>query len=248
MIERYVAGIDFSRDRIFGVFALDRTLIGMAHLALDPTQWFAEIGLSVEPAYRDQGCGHALLQRAILHAANSGYRTLFMHCLAENAIMKHLARKSGLKVVVAHGEANAHLALSRQLHGVQPAKVFDGQAALIDSLFKQHLASSIEARTTAVHPEPTSGSTSPAPHSHAENALARPARESEAHEGQDAIADRAPIKTPSRGGGFFERLDRWCAAQQRRETEAYLAKATDVYDLELRIRALERKGPHQSYR
>lgn len=155
LIERYVAGIDFSRDRVFGVFAPNRTLIGMAHLALDPARRFAEIGLSVEPAYRDKGYGYVLLQRAILHAANSGYRTLFMHCLAENAIMQHLARKSGLKVVTAHGEANAHIALSRQVHGCQPVKVLDGQAALIDSLFKQQLASSLEARPIPVRGEPT---------------------------------------------------------------------------------------------
>ena len=155
LIERYVAGIDFSRDRVFGVFAPNRTLIGMAHLALDPARQFAEIGLSVEAAYRDKGYGYVLLQRAILHAANSGYRTLFMHCLAENAVMQHLARKSGLIVVTAHGEASAHIALSRQVNDRQPARVFDGQAALIDSLFKQQLASSLEARPIPVRAEPT---------------------------------------------------------------------------------------------
>ena len=148
MIERYVARIDFSRDRVFGVFSSDGRPIGMAHLALDPALGFAEIGLSVEPVYREKGCGYALLQRAMLHAANSGYRTLFMHCLAENAIMKHLARKSGLKVVIAQGEANAHIALSQQVHGGQTAQVIEGRAALIDALLKQQLASSLEACRT----------------------------------------------------------------------------------------------------
>ena len=40
--------------------------------------------------------------------------------------------------------------------------------------------------------------------------------------------------------GFLERLDHWFWAQQQRDLEAYLAKATDVYDLEARIRAIER--------
>ncbi|HVE49226.1 MAG TPA: GNAT family N-acetyltransferase [Casimicrobiaceae bacterium] len=141
MIARYVDGIDFHRDRVFGVYSLDRRLIGMAHLALDPTQWFAEIGLSVEPAHRDRGYGHALLQHAIRHAASAGYRTLFMQCLAENEIIKHIAQKSGLEVVTAHGEANAHIALSQEADGVQSANALDGPPVLIDSVFKRPLAS-----------------------------------------------------------------------------------------------------------
>jgi len=161
LIEHYAAGIDFSRDRVFGVFAPDSTLIGAAHLALDLSLRFAEIGLSVEPAYRDKGYGYQLLQRAIQHAANSGYRTLFMHCLDENAIMKHLARKAGLKVVTAHGEAHARIALCRQAHGVEPARGLDGQA-LVDAALKQQLApcSTGDARPSA---EPACASALPTP-------------------------------------------------------------------------------------
>jgi hypothetical protein len=45
----------------------------------------------------------------------------------------------------------------------------------------------------------------------------------------------------------LERLDHWFWRQQQRAVEAYLAKATDVYDLEARIRALERNVPHPYY-
>ena len=161
MIEHYVAGIDFSRDRVFGVAGPAGTLIGMAHLALDPLVEFAEIGLSVEQPFRDKGYGYMLLQRAIHHAANSGYRTLFMHCLDENAIMKHLARKAGLKVVTAHGEAHAHIALCPEAHGGEPAEVLDGQA-LIDTLFRQELASFLDGRLR-VSAERACASTSAAP-------------------------------------------------------------------------------------
>lgn len=40
--------------------------------------------------------------------------------------------------------------------------------------------------------------------------------------------------------GFFARLDRWFWRQTQREREAYLAGARDIYDLEERIRRLER--------
>ncbi len=43
---------------------------------------------------------------------------------------------------------------------------------------------------------------------------------------------------PSRG--FLERLDAWFWTQEQRANEAYLSKAKDVYDLEARIRDLER--------
>src|SRR5215471_18099378 len=37
-----------------------------------------------------------------------------------------------------------------------------------------------------------------------------------------------------------ERLDAWFARQRQREREAYLAEASDIFDLEERIRRLER--------
>ena len=62
------------------------------------------IGLSVDPARRGKGYGYALLQRGRLHAQNLGYKKLYMHCLSENQIMIHLARKAGMQVVTEQGE------------------------------------------------------------------------------------------------------------------------------------------------
>ena len=41
-----------------------------------------------------------------------------------------------------------------------------------------------------------------------------------------------------------ERLDAWFARQRQREREAYLAEATDIFDLEERIRQMERSDIH----
>jgi len=43
-----------------------------------------------------------------------------------------------------------------------------------------------------------------------------------------------------RSDDLFANLDRWLWKQHQRETEAWLAQATDVHDLEARIRHLER--------
>ena len=46
---------------------------------------------------------------------------------------------------------------------------------------------------------------------------------------------------------IFANLDRWLWKQHMRETEAWLAQSTDIYDLEARIRALERNVVHPYY-
>lgn len=136
-IRDYAGGLDFERDRVFGVYGPSLDLAGIAHLALDPSERNAELGLSVDPALRVKGYGYALLRRGVLHAANLGYRALYMYCLAENRIMMHLAQKAGLTVVVERGEADARLKLDRVAHGGAFAEAMADQMALIDILFKQ---------------------------------------------------------------------------------------------------------------
>lgn len=137
-ILEYVARIDFARDRVFGVHAPDLALAGVAHLAFDTSARTAELGLSVDATSRGNGYGYALLQRGVVHAANRGYSALFMHCLADNRVMLHLARKAGLSVVISSGEADGRLALDRRTHGDALGEAITDQFALVDGLLKQH--------------------------------------------------------------------------------------------------------------
>lgn len=136
-LEHYINGIDFTRDKVFGIHGRDMTLAGMAHLALDHDHHNAELGLSVEPAHRGKGYGLALLNRGKLSAVNLGYTTLFMHCLSENQIMIHLAKKAGLKLVTQQGEVDAHLNLEAGSYGALAQEAVEDQIALADLLFKQ---------------------------------------------------------------------------------------------------------------
>lgn len=136
-VRAYVHGIDFERDRVFGVHDEALNLVGVAHLALDPLHKTAELGVSVDPSARVNGYGFALLQRSVLHAANIGFRVLFMYCLAENRIMMHLAQKAGLTVVVEQGEADARLKLDRRTHGGALEEAMADQFALVDAMLKQ---------------------------------------------------------------------------------------------------------------
>jgi len=52
--------------------------------------------------------------------------------------------------------------------------------------------------------------------------------------------EKAQAKAPS--AGLLDRLDHWFWQQEQRQREAYLAQASDIYDLERRMRQLERCG------
>ena len=136
-IEKYVKGINFARDKVFGIFEHDLTLTGVAHLALDVDTDTAELGLSVVPELRGKGYGYTLLSRAKLHARNLTYKKLYMHCLAENQVMIHLARKAGMTVVTECGEADAHVVLGDGPLTDYTREAFHDQIALVDYLFKQ---------------------------------------------------------------------------------------------------------------
>ena len=51
-------------------------------------------------------------------------------------------------------------------------------------------------------------------------------------------ATNFPIREP----GFFERLDRWFWSQEMKEREAWLAESKDIFELEARMKMLDRVG------
>ena len=113
-IHRYVAGLDFARDDIFGIYNRKLELIAMAHLALlDGTHAPSgvEFGVSVLAKARGRGYGARLFQRAVVHARNLGVETLFIHALTENTAMLRIARNAGATLERAGSETDAYLRL-----------------------------------------------------------------------------------------------------------------------------------------
>ena len=58
-----------------------------------------------------------------------------------------------------------------------------------------------------------------------------------------APVDARPAPVVARNlpsNGLFDRFDRWCWRQEQKAREAYLASSADVFELERRIRAIER--------
>ncbi|QKM61444.1 GNAT family N-acetyltransferase [Polynucleobacter arcticus] len=116
VIHHYAERLNFNRDALFGSFDSQLNLIGMAHLAYLPKlkgqSQAAEFGVSVLPNSRGQGIGTALLARASVRSRNTRIETLFVHCLANNRAMMHLAHKADMRIEYAHGDADAYLTLA----------------------------------------------------------------------------------------------------------------------------------------
>jgi len=137
-IKAYVADLDFDRDAVFAVADDALRIIGAAHLAR--ADGHAELGVSVLPGNRGRGIGGALLARAHLHARNLGVQELFMHCLTENGPMMHLARKQGMDIATASGEADAWLKLPPATASSHMSADFQQRVALIDYALKSQFA------------------------------------------------------------------------------------------------------------
>ena len=142
-IQRYVDGLDFDRDEVFGVFNRRLVLIALAHLAYPrPHQAAgpkaAEFGGSVLPQVRGRGYGARLFEHAMLHARNRGLDTMFIHALSENTTMLHIARRAGAVVQRDGSESEAFLKLPHDtLASRMEQWVGEGAAALDYSLKQQ---------------------------------------------------------------------------------------------------------------
>lgn len=80
-------------------------LIALVHVAVDDRE--AELGLSVDPHYRDRKLGQKLFERAVFYIKSRNIKHVYMHCLSENAAMKHLAHKYGMTTISEYGETDA---------------------------------------------------------------------------------------------------------------------------------------------
>nr|WP_116798716.1 GNAT family N-acetyltransferase [Limnohabitans sp. Rim28] len=138
-IGRYVAGLNFDRDEIFGVFNRRLELVAMAHLAysVDP-QWAtcAEFGVSVSPHQRGKGWGATLFGHAVMHARNQGVSLLFIHALSENVAMLKIARQAGASVQRDGSETEAYLALPQATLDSQISGLVQEQMAEVDYQLK----------------------------------------------------------------------------------------------------------------
>lgn len=139
-IERYVAGLDFERDDIFGIYNRKLELIAMAHLAYsaDPALVScAEFGVSVLKKARGRGFGQRLFERAVIHARNEGVELLFIHALSENHAMLRIASKAGARMERVGSETDAYLRLPPATFDTRMVEMLEEQMGQTDYQLKQ---------------------------------------------------------------------------------------------------------------
>lgn len=153
-ISRYVDGLDFERDEIFGIYNRRLELIAMAHLAFSPTPSpspGAEFGVSVLQSHRGRGFGERLFERAIMHARNAGVTELHIHALSENAAMLKIARNAGAHVTRDGSESEARLKLPRATLDSHVREVIHEQWAQADYRLKVQAKQITDAVSGARH-------------------------------------------------------------------------------------------------
>jgi GNAT superfamily N-acetyltransferase len=109
VVAQYVERIDFAQDCVLAICDDAMRIVAAVHVALAGAT--AELGLSVLPGFRGKGLGDAVLKRAVVWLRNRGVLSVFVHCIAENAGMMHLARKNGMRIVYSGSENDGRLEL-----------------------------------------------------------------------------------------------------------------------------------------
>ena len=116
-ITRYIEGLHFELDEIYGIFNRNLEIVAMAHLALMQAPGrvsMAEFGVSVLAYARGRGYGARLFERAVIHARNEKVSEIYIHALSENAPMIRIARKSGATLERDGSETEAYLRLPKR--------------------------------------------------------------------------------------------------------------------------------------
>lgn len=88
-------------DHHLFVAEVDGKLVGFGHFARENADW--ELAVSVDHDCQGQGIGNALMNEMIKWGKLHDIHSVFMHCIADNRKIQHLARKHGLRTVERSG-------------------------------------------------------------------------------------------------------------------------------------------------
>lgn len=108
----FVARLDPTEDRVLAVFNDDLEVIGSVQVSFRDRKAI-EFAFSVDPVARGAGLGRALFDRAILWARNRGFRGAHIFFLADNQVMRRMARALGMTVTLESGDCEGTMALPR---------------------------------------------------------------------------------------------------------------------------------------
>lgn len=117
----------------FGVIANGKVL-ATCHVAIYNNQ--AELGCSVDVNLRGKGLAQMMFDRAVTHIRASGIKEVYMHCLTENEVMRHIAKKNDMTVVSCLGETDARVEVKPATPMTFYRDAYLDRVAIYDMLFR----------------------------------------------------------------------------------------------------------------
>jgi GNAT superfamily N-acetyltransferase len=124
-------------SEIFVIFA-DGNVAAVCHVAISKSE--GELGFSVLPRYRGSGMTSALFTRAVSYLRVHNISTVYIHCLSENRVMQHIARKNQMSVVTEMGESDARLTVAEPTLLTVYQNNSAHRVAVYDALMRQHIS------------------------------------------------------------------------------------------------------------
>ena len=114
-VEQYIERSlkDFGKTNMWFIVDVGGRCVGTVHISIFG-DGVAEMGFTVSSDYRGKGIGQSLFSRGAIWSAMKGAKTIYTHCLSENKVMQHIARKNGMDVVtVDMGEKEASVNITK---------------------------------------------------------------------------------------------------------------------------------------
>ena len=136
-IASYVENSCDTRDNKWFGTEEEGRIVAACHVAI--TGDLAELGCSVDKEYRGHKLAQAMFDRAVTWLRTKGITDVCMHCLAENSVMKHIARKNDMAVVTDMGETDANVHLRPATPFVHIADAYADRIAIYDMLLKNQV-------------------------------------------------------------------------------------------------------------
>ena len=115
----------------------EQEIVAACHVAIYNNE--GELGCSVDPESRGLGLAQQLFDRAIVYLRAHNIVDVYMHCLSENQVMKHIAKKNDMTVVSCDGEADAKIKVDPPTPATYYRDVYLDRIALYDMIIKSQV-------------------------------------------------------------------------------------------------------------
>ena len=99
----------------YRLVGIQYVIVGALHAAVDADFKSAELGFSVNTGYSGQGIATELMSRTISILKNLGVQSIILYCLSENAAVKKICVKHGMRVIGFSPESESTLDLDETI-------------------------------------------------------------------------------------------------------------------------------------